>query len=82
MSNGRRADLSRLHVVVPVRTIGGGKSRLGRALDTEERETLIVGMLLRELRVLADWGECDAIHVVSPDPVLMPLAEAAGARPI
>ena len=82
MNEGRRADLSRLHAVVPVRTIGGGKSRLGRALDAEERETLIVGMLLKELRVLAGWGGCEQVHVVSPDPGLMPLADAAGARPI
>lgn len=74
------ADLSVLHVVVPVRTLATGKLRLGEALDAEEREELVAGMLSRELAVLKAWGAPRAVHVVSPDPALMPLARAAGAR--
>ncbi|HTS15251.1 MAG TPA: 2-phospho-L-lactate guanylyltransferase [Candidatus Sulfotelmatobacter sp.] len=77
-----RADLSRLHVVVPVRTLAGGKARLGEALDAEEREGLIAGMLRHELGVLGRWGRAAAVHVVSPDPEVGPIAALAGARPL
>jgi 2-phospho-L-lactate guanylyltransferase len=81
-SAARRADLARLHVVVPVRTLAGGKARLGEALDAEERQGLIAGMLRDELAVLARWGGAAAVHVVSPDPDVAPIATAAGARPL
>jgi 2-phospho-L-lactate guanylyltransferase len=77
-----RADLSRLHVVVPVRTVGGGKSRLGHALDPEERADLILGMLRRELSVISDWGGSEAVHVVTPDATLVPIVRFDGARAI
>ena len=78
----RHADLARLHVVVPVRTLAGGKARLGEALDAEERQGLIAGMLRDELAVLARWGGATTVHVVSPDPDVAPIATAAGARPL
>jgi 2-phospho-L-lactate/phosphoenolpyruvate guanylyltransferase len=74
-----QADLSRLHAVVPVRSIAGGKARLGETLDPEERESLISGLLRHELRVLRDWPRCRQVHVVSRDPLLGPEAEADGA---
>jgi len=37
-----QADLSVVHVVVPLRAIESGKSRLGQALDAEEREVLVL----------------------------------------
>jgi 2-phospho-L-lactate/phosphoenolpyruvate guanylyltransferase len=80
--NARGADLSSLHAIVPVRTIGGGKSRLGVALDAEERETLILGMLRRELGVLRDWGGAEQIYVITPDDGLAALARATGAQPV
>lgn len=79
-SRSPRADLTSLHVVVPVRTLSGGKARLGEALDAEERQGLIAGMLRDELAVLCAWGLAAAIHVVSPDPEVAPIAEAAGAH--
>ena len=81
-SGSPRADLTSLHVVVPVRTLAGGKARLGEALDAEERQGLIAGMLRDELAVLGAWGLAKAIHVVSPDPEVAPLATAAGAHPV
>jgi 2-phospho-L-lactate/phosphoenolpyruvate guanylyltransferase len=81
-SGSPRADLTSLHVVVPVRTLAGGKARLGEALDAEERQGLIAGMLRDELAVLGAWGLAAAIHVVSPDPEVAPLAVAAGAHPL
>ena len=77
-----RADLGSLHVVVPVRTLAGGKARLGEALDAEERQGLIAGMLRDELAVLGAWGLATAVHVVSPDPEVAPLAAAAGVHPV
>ena len=68
--------LSPLHVVVPMRTVSGGKARLGGALDAEEREELVVGMLHQTLTVLSGWDNADAIHLVSPDQALL----AAAAR--
>jgi 2-phospho-L-lactate/phosphoenolpyruvate guanylyltransferase len=81
-SAARHADLSRLHVVVPVRTFASGKSRLGEALDAEERQGLVAGMLRDELAVIGRWGGAAAVHVVSPDPDVAPIATAAGARPL
>jgi len=46
-----------------------GKSRLGEALDAEERLTLVVGMLLNTIDVLAAWAGCSGIHVVTADPL-------------
>lgn len=61
------ADLGNLHVVVPVRGSGEGKSRLGEALDAEERTALVVGMLVETLGVLAAWQPAHAVHVVTSD---------------
>jgi 2-phospho-L-lactate guanylyltransferase len=62
--------LEPIHIVLPMRTVSGGKARLGGALDAEEREELVLGMLLRTLSVLAEWQTCRRIHIVSPDPVV------------
>jgi 2-phospho-L-lactate guanylyltransferase len=65
-------------VVLPMRTMSGGKARLGEALDAEEREELVLGMLLHTLGVLGEWPVCRRIHVVSPDPVLSAATSQAG----
>ncbi len=62
--------LEPIHVVLPMRTVSGGKARLGAALDAEEREELVLGMLLHTLAMLGAWRFCRRIHLVSPDPVL------------
>lgn len=66
----RATELEPIHVVLPMRTVSGGKARLGEALDAEEREELVLGMLLHTLRVLAEWPVWRRIHLVSPDPAL------------
>ena len=58
MADPAPADLSRLHAIVPVRGSGVGKSRLGEALDPEERLTLVIGMLVQTLTALAAWPAC------------------------
>jgi 2-phospho-L-lactate/phosphoenolpyruvate guanylyltransferase len=61
-----------------MRTVSGGKARLGEALDAEEREELVMGLLLHTLAVLGDWPVCRRIHLVSPDPVLQAATSQAG----
>ena len=73
MTADRTSDttaLEPIHVVLPMRTLSGGKARLGEALDAEEREELVLGMLLHTLAVLDQWAAPRRIHLVSPDPVL------------
>lgn len=70
--------LEPIHVVLPMRTVSGGKARLGEALDAEEREELVLGMLLHTLSVLGEWPVCRRIHLVSPDPVLGAATRQAG----
>ena len=71
------ADLSRLHVIVPVRGLGVGKSRLGEALDAEERGALVVGLLLESLTVLSAWPSAKRSLVITADATLRRLVRAA-----
>ncbi len=56
--------------MVPLRTLAGGKARLGEALDAEEREELVLGMLTQTLSLLSTWTTCVRVHVVTPDPTV------------
>lgn len=67
-----------LHVVLPLRTVSSGKARLGGALDAEEREELVLGMLLQTVAVLGAWPVCRRIHLVSPDPIVDAATRQAG----
>lgn len=60
-------DLSAVHVVVPIRGVDGGKSRLGAVLDPEERAALVLGMLAHTLAVLSAWRTAAAVWVVTGD---------------
>jgi 2-phospho-L-lactate guanylyltransferase len=60
-------DLTRVHVVVPLRGIDSGKSRLGQALDAEERGALVLGLLARTLDVLAAWPPAQRVYLVTGD---------------
>ena len=82
MPDAAHADLSRLHVVVPIRALGGGKRRLSPVLDENEREALVIGLLRRTLAVLAACRGVAAVHVVSPDPAVAAIARAGGAHPL
>lgn len=70
MSTGA-PDFSQLHIVVPLRSLASGKTRLGGAIDAEEREILLRGMLRRTLAVVSGWPASRAIHLVSSDPALL-----------
>lgn len=71
------ADLSAVHVIVPLRGIGTGKSRLGQALDAEEREELVLGLLGRTLDVLAAWPPAQRVYLVTGDSTTCELARRA-----
>lgn len=69
-------------VVIPVRTFEGAKSRLGAVLDAEERRDLVERLLRRTVAAaLATPGVAEVV-VVSPDPEVLVVAVAAGARPL
>ena len=72
--------LEPIHIVLPMRTVSGGKARLGGALDAEEREELVLGMLQHTLTVLGEWQACRRIHIVSPDPIIDGATRLAGAE--
>jgi len=74
----RDTVLEPIHIVLPMRSVSSGKARLGGALDAEEREELVLGMLLHTLAVLGEWQVCRRIHLVSPDPVLGVVTRQAG----
>jgi 2-phospho-L-lactate guanylyltransferase len=77
MANASSANLSALHTVVPVRAAADGKSRLGLVLDAEERETLVVGMLVHTLEVLAKWPASRASMVATDDARIAVIARRA-----
>jgi 2-phospho-L-lactate guanylyltransferase len=69
-------------VAIPLRALEGAKSRLGAVLDAEERRDLVDGLLRRTIAAaLATRGVTEVV-VVSPDPEVLALAEAEGARPL
>jgi 2-phospho-L-lactate guanylyltransferase len=65
--------------IVPVKRLAAAKSRLDGALDPGERAALVVGMLRSVLGALAASGAVATRLVVSPDPVVLAVARAAGA---
>ena len=67
MSRSATALLSALHAVLPIRSRDAAKTRLGLALDPEERDVLVLGMLASTVSVLASWPSCQRIHVVTSD---------------
>jgi 2-phospho-L-lactate guanylyltransferase len=70
----------RVAVIVPVGTLEGAKSRLGDALDAEEREALAERLLARTLGAcLGARGVADVL-VISPDRSVLRRAADLGAR--
>jgi len=80
MTPQRNADLARLHVLVPLRSLSGGKARLGGAIDAEERETLLRGLLRQTISILHDWYPSATVHLVSADPGVLVEVTAGGTR--
>jgi len=68
--------------LLPVRALEGAKSRLGAALDAEERRDLVVGLLRRTLTALRDADRVDATIVVSSDEEVLDIAREAAVVPL
>lgn len=68
-----------LAVIVPVRSLAGGKTRLAGVLTPEEREVLVRQMLAHALATVAASGIAGQTLVISPDPAARRFALALGA---
>lgn len=68
--------------MIPVRGFEGAKSRLGAVLDAEERKTLVERLLGRTIAAAVATDGVAEVIVVSPDPDVLALAAAAGARTV
>jgi 2-phospho-L-lactate guanylyltransferase len=62
---------------VPLRDIDSGKSRLGQALDAEERGALVLGLLARTLEVVTGWTHAQRVYLVTGDAATADLARSA-----
>jgi 2-phospho-L-lactate guanylyltransferase len=69
-------------VVVPVRGLEGAKSRLGEALDAEERRDLVEQLLRHTIATALATTGVTEVAVISPDPEVLELAAASRARAI
>jgi len=79
------ADLARIVALVPVRHLERAKTRLGDALDAEERTALarlFVDATLSALAAVRDVGLITGIVVASGDPAALAAAVRVGATPL
>ncbi len=74
-----RADLGHIVAIIPVRGLERAKTRLGEALDPEERHALVEGLLRRTIRAAVATPGIRTVAVVSPDPEALAVAADAGA---
>ncbi len=72
--------MTRIAAIIPVGTFDGAKSRLGDALDAEERQELVEGLLARTVVAAMAVDRLDDVLVVSPDREVLAKAAALGAR--
>lgn len=68
--------------VVPVGSLERAKSRLGAALDPEERHDLVLRLLARTVDACRAAPSITRTLVVSPDPTALAEAERHGAKPV
>lgn len=64
----------KLAIVVPIKQLEAAKSRLGEALDPEERMELAAQMLRRTLRVVAAAEIAACVAVITPDEAVFAIA--------
>lgn len=68
--------------VIPVGSLERAKSRLGAALDPEERHDLVLRLLARTVDACLTAPSIASTFVVSPDPAALAEAERNGATPV
>jgi 2-phospho-L-lactate guanylyltransferase len=79
---GSKPALARIAVLVPVRGLEAAKSRLGGALDAEQRRALVESLLARTIGAAGAIRGVVVVAVVSPDPEALALASRLGATPV
>ncbi|TFG68395.1 MAG: 2-phospho-L-lactate guanylyltransferase [Thermomicrobiales bacterium] len=72
--------MTRIAAIIPVGTFEGAKSRLGGALDAEERQDLVEGLLTQTVLAALGVDRLDDVLVVSPDREVLRQAADLGAR--
>jgi 2-phospho-L-lactate/phosphoenolpyruvate guanylyltransferase len=73
---------SRIVVIVPVGALEGAKSRLGEALDAEERSDLVARMAAGTVAAAVGARGVAETLVVTPDEMVRQIATRSGGRPI
>lgn len=74
-----QTSLDHIVALVPVRSLGGAKSRLGEPLDPEERADLVLALLRRTVEAALSATRLAGVLVVSMDEDLLRRARAMGA---
>jgi 2-phospho-L-lactate guanylyltransferase len=72
--------VTRIAAIIPVSTLDGAKTRLGEALDAEERRDLVDSFLARTVVAALAVDRLDDVLVVSPDREVLRRAAELGAR--
>ena len=70
----------RIIVVVPIRSLRRGKTRLSQVLGNEAREALLRGIAVRVVTAAIDSGLIETVLVVSPDAETLAWAQVWGRR--
>jgi 2-phospho-L-lactate/phosphoenolpyruvate guanylyltransferase len=73
---------TRVAAVIPVRGLEAAKSRLGEALDGEERRRLVEALLRATVAAAAAAPAVREVAVISSDPAVLGLAIGLGATPL
>ena len=72
--------MTTIAAIIPVGTLDGAKTRLGEALDAEERRDLVDRLLARTVLVALATDGIDDVLVVSPDREVLRRAAELGSR--
>jgi len=72
--------VTRIAAIIPVSTLDGAKTRLGEALDAEERRDLVDSFVARTVVAALAVDRLDDVLVVSPDREVLRRAADLGAR--
>ena len=75
----KATDTGPVTVLVPFRSVSGGKTRLGGTLDQEERAELATRLLRGVVEAVRIWGRADRVVIVGADDTVPGIADELGA---